>query len=157
MKTLETILIYVSVIAGIPLVCASVYSIYINGKFLDKLIADPIPLNLKFNIGQKVATAITHEVSNSVVGMGVIIGWSHKEVSYWAFNDFPSDWYKVKMSNGEIVTYPQERLEDLQQSSDRWHKLIDNNLDRLGEPGYSLESYNRCCNLMQEQEKILSK
>lgn len=101
------------------------------------------PADCKFSLGQKVATMITSEVKNSIIGTGIIIGYSHKAVSYWAFSNTPSDWFKVEMSNGDIITYPQERLEDLSEYIKKWDALIENNKDKIGQKGFSFETFDK--------------
>lgn len=113
------------------------------------------PQNLKFSKGEKVHCSITHEVNNSKITNGTIIKWAYKKKSYWAFSDKSSDWYKVKYTDGQTITLPEERLTNAEQYAEKALKRLELQRCKIGDsPGNSEESFNRLYAMALEAKKF---
>lgn len=70
-------------------------------SFLKKIFKKNFPENSQFYKGQKVYICSTHErLGNSFVGVGEIIGYKGKFISYWDFTHLPVNWFVIKTPHG---------------------------------------------------------
>jgi len=102
-------------------------------------------LNNKFSNGQKVM-ATSCDICMAKIHTAYIVSFMYQKECSWGILQ---DWYKIKYENGEINILPEKFIGDYKIEKDKLASFYELHKDKIGQPGFSVESSETLKNVVK--------